>query len=582
MIVSITINEYKHLKKSVPKQSLVWNMYGPGLSHIGKDGKPEVLPIPEPEDDQILVRVDAVGMCFSDVKLIRLGADHPKIQGRDLIHNPTRVGHEAAFTVVKVGKNRTEQFFPGQRLAIQPDIYRNQMNTAYGYAIPGGLIQYHLVGPEVLNADDTYVIEVDDSLSYAEAALTEPWACVVAAYTQRRRLSPKVGGTMWIAGQPEDQEIYQFTRYLDAPDTIVLTDVLPSFKEYILQFANSAKIIDKDGLSPQDYQAFSEEVTGGKGFDDIILLKPVSANMVSETAKQIAFRGTLNIVSTQTLDGPAALDAGRIHYHYTTYLGCTGPDIAGSYGEARNRCEIVPGGVLVVIGAGGPMGQMHVQRALEMDNGPRTVIATDVNDARLDALEQFASAIARKYNKDLFLTNPSTASESLYDLVKRITHDKMADDVVICVPSGPLMEESANLLAQDGMLVFFAGVPVGTMIDFDLNNIFLNNMQLTGTSGSTMDDQRLVVRKTTEKQLSPILSVAAVGGMEAALDGLDAMMTSKFAGKIIIFPQLRNLPLLGMAELKERYPEIGAKLGDNDAWTVEAEQLLIENFYREL
>jgi D-arabinose 1-dehydrogenase-like Zn-dependent alcohol dehydrogenase len=157
----------------------------------------------------------------------------------------------------------------------------------------------------------------------------------------------------------------------------------------------------------------------------------------------------------------------------------------------------------------------------------------------------------------------------------------MADDVVVCVPVGPLMEEAAKLLASDGMLVFFAGVPVGTMINVDINNIYLNNMQLTGTSGSTMDDQRMVVQKTTAKELSPILSVAAVGGIEAALDGLDAMMTSKFTGKIIIFPQLTNLPLLGLNELKERYPDIGEKLGENNAWTVAAEQALFEKFWFE-
>jgi len=71
----------------------------------------------------------------------------------------------------------------------------------------------------------------------------------------------------------------------------------------------------------------------------------------------------------------------------------------------------------------------------------------------------------------------------------------MADDVVVCVPSGSLMEESAKYLGEDGMLVFFAGVAIGTTIQIDINNIFLHNMQLTGTSGSTMNDQRLVIQK---------------------------------------------------------------------------------------
>lgn len=578
--MSTKIEDYKRLGTPLPEKNLVWNMYGAGLQNIGKDGEAEVLSIPAPGDDQILVRVDAVGMCFSDVKLIKLGNEHPKIFQRDLVNNPTRVGHEASFTVVKVGKNRTSQFHPSQRLAIQPDIYRNQMNTAYGYAIPGGLIQYHLVGPEILNADDTYVIPVDDSLSYAEAALTEPWACVIAAYTQRRRLEPKTGGTMWLIAQPGDETDYEFSRFLDRPDMIVLTDVPQGLKEKIAQAAGKqTRIVEKNGLVPDNYPQFSKEMTNGAGFDDIVLLKPGNAQMVSEAARLIAFRGTLNIISTQPLVGTVSIDAGRIHYHYTTYIGNSGRDIAASYGEIRNRADLKPGGMLVVVGGGGPMGQMHVQRALEMENGPKTVIATDVNDTRLAALEKIGLPIARKLGKELILINPNTSSESLAELVTRKTSGKMADDVNVCVPVGPLMQDSARLLGPDGMLIFFAGVPVGTMIDVDINNIFLHNMQLTGTSGSTMNDQRLVVQKTTAKELSPILSVAAVGGIEAAVDGLDAMMTSKYTGKIIIFPQLSGLPLMGLAELKEKHPDIGARLSENGSWTVEAEEALIEKFW---
>ena len=36
-----------------------------------------VSPRPEPGPDQILVRIDAAGLCFSDVKVIRMGADTP-------------------------------------------------------------------------------------------------------------------------------------------------------------------------------------------------------------------------------------------------------------------------------------------------------------------------------------------------------------------------------------------------------------------------------------------------------------------------------------------------------------------------
>lgn len=572
---------YQSLDYNLPSKTILWNMYGPGLENVGVNGAPEVQGIPEPADDQLLVRIDSVGMCFSDVKLIKQGGEHPKLYHRNLKENPTRLGHEAAMTVIKVGQALADQYHPGQRLALQPDIYQNKRSTAYGYTIPGGLIQYHLVGDEILNADDgAYVIPIEGEISYAESALTEPWACVIAAYTQRRRLEPKQGGTMWILGNHDDQKAYEFSKGLDAPRLIVLTDVSPGFKAFVSEKAHpEAAIVEVNNLNLQDFARLNADVCDDQGFDDIILLEPKSAEVVSEAANLIAFRGTFNIIAAQPLDGPVAIDAGRIHYHYTAYFGSQGPDIAASYGEKRNRCDLLDGGTLIVVGAGGPMGQMHVQRAIEMTGGPRRIIASDVNSERLSELEKFTGPIAQRNEKEILFFNPSNAKQSLPDFLKEVNNDQLADDVVVCVPSGPLMESSFKLLAPNGMLVLFAGAPIGTKMKIDVSHIFMNNQQLTGTSGSTLDDQRLVIQNTLEGQLSPILSVAAVGGMEAAVDGLDAMMTGKYAGKVVIFPQVTGLPLTGLNEMQERYPDIAKKLGENNAWTFQAEKALIEKFW---
>jgi len=110
--------DYSGLNYKIPEKTTAWNMYNAGVEHIGRNGKPEEFPIAEPDDDQLLVRVDSVGLCFSDVKMIKLGGSHPKLYNRDLSTDPTRVGHEVALTVVKAGKNLDGKYHPGQRLAI--------------------------------------------------------------------------------------------------------------------------------------------------------------------------------------------------------------------------------------------------------------------------------------------------------------------------------------------------------------------------------------------------------------------------------------------------------------------------------
>ncbi|HEX5691978.1 MAG TPA: zinc-binding dehydrogenase, partial [Roseiflexaceae bacterium] len=280
------------------------------------------------------------------------------------------------------------------------------------------------------------------------------------------------------------------------------------------------------------------------------------------------------------LDGMPQIDVGRLHYDYTAYVGTNGTDIAASYGEARNRAELLSGGVAVFVGAGGPMGQMHVQRAIELKTGPRAIVATDVNDERLATLDRMFSGLAEQRGKRLAIVNTSLPGNSLREVVMRETDGKGADDVIVSVPAAALMAEAGSVMGPDGMLVLFAGVPNGTYAPLNVSDVYLHNAQFTGTSGSRLSDQQLVIDKTIAGELSPNRSVAAVGGIEAAQDGLRALMEGHYPGKVVIFPQISGLPLTGLPELKERFPDVAAKLGPGDVWTPEAERALIEQFWK--
>jgi threonine dehydrogenase-like Zn-dependent dehydrogenase len=571
--------KYRAANYSLPQKSLAWNLYGAGMENMGKEGKPEPFAIPEPNDDQLLVRIDSVSICFSDVKILKQGGNHPKLYNRNLAVDPTRLGHEVALTIIRVGRNLASQYHPSQRLAVQPDIYQNGMSTAYGYTVPGGLVQYHCIGREVLETDaGACLLPVEDGMGYAESALLEPWGCVAAAYTQRRRLDPKPGGTLWIIGRPDDLTEFTFSKGLDAPATIVLTDGPASIKK--LASGTQAKVIEKNKLSVHDYEAVSQEFTA-KGFDDIVMLNPTSASLVSQAARFIARRGTLNLVGTEPLDGLVQVDFGRLHYDYIAFVGNKSTDIAASYGEERNRCELRAGGVAVFIGAGGPMGQMHLQRALELPDGPKLVIATEISDERLQTLNDMFAPLAEKQHRTILYFNPNTAKESFHEFVMRTTNGKGADDVVISVPVAKLMEEGDSVMKPDGMLVFFAGVPNGTMGKVNLSNVYLSNAQYTGTSGLTIHDQASVMERRIAGTLSPGRSVAAIGGMETAAEAIQSVSESKYPGKVVIFPQIHDLPLTSLKELRDRIPEVATKLGEDLMWTNEAEEALIEKFWQE-
>jgi hypothetical protein len=126
--------------------------------------------------------------------------------------------------------------------------------------------------------------------------------------------------------------------------------------------------------------------------------------------------------------------------------------------------------------------------------------------------------------------------------------------------------------------MLFAGVPYGNRVALPLDDVYLGNLQFTGCSGSTLADELRVLAKAQAGQLSPSLSVTAIGGMRAVAQGIQAVMERSYPGKIVIFPQLLDLPLLGLADLAASLPDVHACLGPGATWTAEAERVLFEQF----
>src|SRR5438045_143768 len=125
------LTDYKQVRQaeSAPHSRRIWEFHAAGLENFELRERP----LPEPGADEALVRIDAVGICASDVKIIKQGERHTRLKGVDLKKNPVTLGHEVALTIVRPGRNRREAFPPGSRWTINPDIYVNGVNTSYGY-----------------------------------------------------------------------------------------------------------------------------------------------------------------------------------------------------------------------------------------------------------------------------------------------------------------------------------------------------------------------------------------------------------------------------------------------------------------
>ncbi|HMQ52532.1 MAG TPA: zinc-binding dehydrogenase, partial [Anaerolineae bacterium] len=225
------------------------------------------------------------------------------------------------------------------------------------------------------------------------------------------------------------------------------------------------------------------------------------------------------------------------------------------------------------IGAGGPMGQMHVQRAVRLASPPTTILATARTPDRIAELDETIGQEA--WARGLNFTCLSLSSPDYADQVATLAGSGF-DDIIVLAPSTTAIAEAAGYLAPGGVMNVFAGLKRGTMVPLDLSGVYLKNIRFIGHTASTIDDLKRMLHQTEAGELSPNRSVKAVGSLAAAREGFQAVHDARFPGKVVIFPQIKDFPLTPLPALKERLPSVYAKLKDGHEWTVEAEQEFLE------
>lgn len=531
------LEQYKSAEAALPEQFTAWQIFGAGMENVGKDGEPSTLDLRPPKSNEVLLRVDALGICLSDIKIIAQGSSHARLRGRDLATDPTVLGHECSATVVAAGDQWKDQFTPGQRYIVQADIYYKGEGVAFGYMLPGGMQQYTYVDERVLDGDEgCYLLPVQAETGYSQAALAEPWACVEMSYNLVERLAPGKGDILIVSADPAAWS----TKYPGA--TRVAPDALP------------------------------EE---GATYDDIILDGP-SVAVLNALAGRLNKDGILYLVGKPVDDGAVSLDVGAIHYQGRRYYG--GADTLEAIADIHKRYDLLPGGAALFVGAGGPMGQMHVQRAVELQNGPALVVATDLDRGRLDHIERRFGDIAKAKGQRLVTLSPSDfADEAAMNAHIAGMAPEGYSDIAIMAPVARLAAGYLQFAADNAFINVFAGVGIGSCADFKLSDL-CRGIKLVGSSGSRISDLRKVLEMVEAGELNTNLSVAAIGGLSAARDGLQAVKDAKFPGKTVLYTQIPDLPLTPLEDVPDQLPYLKDLLTTDGAWTKEAEAALLERY----
>ena len=567
------------LAEPLPRRMLAWQIKGAGFDHFGAGDAPDEIPFPDYGEDDVVARVDAVGICFSDAKLVRAGAAHARLRGRDLAAAPVTPGHEAALTVVGVGERRSGKIRLGGRYILQPDAYYRGRSLTVGYQLAGALAEYVVLGREVLDGDEgCYLVPLPDAVGAVEGALIEPWTCVVAAYQVGARTHLRSGGTLRFSGFA-DQPLLDLAgmRFGGVPERLGVP--LPPSEPS----APPPRQVTAGGLSRANRAAVEEWCAGlgialrwqdtapPCGADDVVIAgTPPGDEWMAQMFADLPRHAVVSVHAAAGSEGRRlACDIGRIHYQGIRVVGYGDGSVAQAYAGAT-REGLAPGGRAWFVGGGGPMGQMHVLLALTQPHPPATVVVTDLSAQRLAALGERVAALGLPAPH---LLQVEEEGRSVDRELRRIAEDGF-DDIVILAPSARATEHAAPYLRAGGYLNVFAGVAQGSMTRIPLRMIAWK----TACGWQAPPVRRLAVTEQTLAQvvdgtLHPASVLGALADLRHGGEALAAVAAGRIAGKVVVLPFARGLGLKTLGELAAEHPEWRRALEEGRYWSPAAEDL---------
>jgi L-iditol 2-dehydrogenase len=267
--------------------------------------------VPEPAADELLLRIEAAGICGTDLHL-RAG-EYP-------CRAPVTLGHEFAGTVMALGRDVSDWAI-GERVTSMPfarvcgqcwacqagDFGQCAARRSYGSGVDGGFAEYLAV-----KASGAYRLPAHVPIQ--AGALTEPLACVTKAVHEVGQLQPGEsvvilgpgpigllatqvvlagGGVSILLGLRRDASRLRLGRELGAPHTLwaddidIVTQVLA-----LTQDDGAAVVLECSGALPAFDLALALARRGGRVIQVGLFGRPVSTGLDALVLKALTVRGS--------------------------------------------------------------------------------------------------------------------------------------------------------------------------------------------------------------------------------------------------------------------------------------------------
>ncbi|MFE9360511.1 zinc-dependent dehydrogenase [Streptomyces olivaceoviridis] len=314
----------------------------------------EELPEPAVGADEVLVQVRAASVCGTDLRIFKHG--HFKLpagQARVL-------GHEVAGDVVAVG-GQVAGFHPGMRVSVTPnvgcgrcDMCRHGFNNmcadyeAFGITMDGGFQEFLRVPGFAVQRGN--VFELPEGISYAEAALVEPFSCCYSGQ-QALRVGPE--DVVVIAGAGPIGAFHVLLGKLAGARKVIISNRSRPRLDLAARLGADVCV----SVRERDLADVVREHTDGRGAD-VVITAVSDPQVQAQAVDLLATHGRLNYFAGLGTAGSVPVDTNKVHYKGLTLTGTTG-STNGDYGRCLQlvgdrRVDLSP-----VVGQAFELGKIH-------------------------------------------------------------------------------------------------------------------------------------------------------------------------------------------------------------------------------
>jgi L-iditol 2-dehydrogenase len=277
-----------------------------------KDLKVEDVEVPEVKDGEVLVKVKAATTCGTDLKIFQRG------YVEKVIKLPTIFGHEWAGEVAEVGKGVE---WPREDMRVRagnsaPCLHCSMCQRGK-YNLCENMIWLWGAYAEYIKVPARMVLMnmqgIPDGISYEEAAITEPLACVLHGVEQA---NVKLGDTVAIIGAGPIGLLHLLTvKKMGAGRTIMIDLV-----DERLGFAEKLGADATVNSGKENVETRIRELTGGYGAD--VAIEAIGLSATWEQALKLARKGGTVLEFGGCPPGTEIkVNAEMLHYGELTVMG---------------------------------------------------------------------------------------------------------------------------------------------------------------------------------------------------------------------------------------------------------------------